>query len=123
MSGRSKNHTLKGGTSQYSLCMGVAPPTPQPPSRRCRLSATPASSFRISSILMFVQSIKVEHSRMMSYPQHVWGSAYTPANQRDQNTDRAKISQLSSALVSLHHRSKFLSYCPLQGGCRFVQNQ
>ena len=27
MSGRSKNHTLKGGTSPYSLCMGV-PPSP-----------------------------------------------------------------------------------------------
>ena len=26
-SGRSKNHTLKGGTSPYSLCMGV-PPSP-----------------------------------------------------------------------------------------------
>ena len=26
MSGRSKNHTLKGGTSPYSLCMGVPPP-------------------------------------------------------------------------------------------------
>ena len=26
MSGRSKNHTLKGGTSSYSLCMGVPPP-------------------------------------------------------------------------------------------------
>ena len=25
MSGRSKNHTLKGGTSPYSLCMGVPP--------------------------------------------------------------------------------------------------
>ena len=25
MSGRSKNHTLKGGTSLYSLCMGVSP--------------------------------------------------------------------------------------------------
>ena len=26
MSGRPKNHTLKGGTSPYSLCMGVPPP-------------------------------------------------------------------------------------------------
>ena len=26
MSGRSKNHTLKGGTSPYSLCMGVSRP-------------------------------------------------------------------------------------------------
>ena len=26
MSGRSKNHTLKGGTSPYSLSMGVSPP-------------------------------------------------------------------------------------------------
>ena len=26
MSGWSKNHTLKGGTSPYSLCMGVPPP-------------------------------------------------------------------------------------------------
>ena len=26
MSGRSKNHILKGGTSPYSLCMGVSPP-------------------------------------------------------------------------------------------------
>ena len=26
MSGQSKNHTLKGGTSPYSLCMGVPPP-------------------------------------------------------------------------------------------------
>ena len=26
MSGRSKNHTLKGGTSPYSLSMGVPPP-------------------------------------------------------------------------------------------------
>ena len=26
MSGRSKNHTLKGGTSPYSLCMGEIPP-------------------------------------------------------------------------------------------------
>ena len=25
MSGWSKNHTLKGGTSPYSLCMGVPP--------------------------------------------------------------------------------------------------
>ena len=25
MSGRSKNHTLKGGTSPYSLCKGVPP--------------------------------------------------------------------------------------------------
>ena len=25
MSGQSKNHTLKGGTSPYSLCMGVPP--------------------------------------------------------------------------------------------------
>ena len=27
MSGRSKNHTLKGGTSPYSLCMGVSLPS------------------------------------------------------------------------------------------------
>ena len=27
MSGRLKNHTLKGGTSPYSLCMGVHPPS------------------------------------------------------------------------------------------------
>ena len=26
MSGESKNHTLKGGTSPYSLCIGVPPP-------------------------------------------------------------------------------------------------
>ena len=26
MSGRSKSHTLKGGTSPYSLCMGVSTP-------------------------------------------------------------------------------------------------
>ena len=26
MSGRSKNHTLKGGTSLYNLSMGVTPP-------------------------------------------------------------------------------------------------
>ena len=26
MSGRSKNHTLKGGTSSYSLCTGAPPP-------------------------------------------------------------------------------------------------
>ena len=30
MSGRSKNHTLKGGTSLYSLCMGVPPPPGRP---------------------------------------------------------------------------------------------
>ena len=30
MSGRSKNHTLKGGTSPYSLYMGVFPPHPPP---------------------------------------------------------------------------------------------
>ena len=29
MSGRSKNRTLKGGTSPYSLCM-VVPPPPSP---------------------------------------------------------------------------------------------
>ena len=29
MSGRSKNHTLKGGTSPYNLCMGVPPPPVQ----------------------------------------------------------------------------------------------
>ena len=28
MSGRSKNHTLKGGTSPYSLCMGLPSPPP-----------------------------------------------------------------------------------------------
>ena len=28
MSGRSKNHTLKGGTCPYSLCMGIPPPPP-----------------------------------------------------------------------------------------------
>ena len=29
MTGLSKNHTLKGGTSPYSKCMGVPPPPPR----------------------------------------------------------------------------------------------